>query len=146
MSEDVLSFLAVIVAYLLGSIPFGVILTKIFGAGDLRSIGSGNIGATNVLRTLGGTLQARNRAEGGAETVLRLPAPARVRLVKGSHIVVPKLYEGDHAFMLQNDDRRIAKAAALNGARLEICERESDAHGYTPTPRVASPRTACAPR
>lgn len=51
MSEDVLSFLAVIVAYLLGSIPFGVILTKIFGAGHLRSIGSGNIGATNVLRT-----------------------------------------------------------------------------------------------
>lgn len=51
MSEDVVSFLAVIMAYLLGSIPFGVILTKIFGAGDLRSIGSGNIGATNVLRT-----------------------------------------------------------------------------------------------
>ena len=37
--------------YLLGSIPFGVILTKAFGAGDVRNIGSGNIGATNVLRT-----------------------------------------------------------------------------------------------
>lgn len=37
--------------YLLGSIPFGLILTKAFGAGDLRSIGSGSIGATNVLRT-----------------------------------------------------------------------------------------------
>lgn len=37
--------------YLLGSIPFGVILTRMFGAGDLRQIGSGNIGATNVLRT-----------------------------------------------------------------------------------------------
>ena len=36
---------------MLGSIPFGVILTRLFGAGDLRQIGSGNIGATNVLRT-----------------------------------------------------------------------------------------------
>jgi glycerol-3-phosphate acyltransferase PlsY len=37
--------------YLLGSIPFGLLLTKMAGLGDLRSIGSGNIGATNVLRT-----------------------------------------------------------------------------------------------
>src|SRR3954453_7008940 len=36
--------------YLLGSIPFGVILTRVAGLGDVRAIGSGNIGATNVLR------------------------------------------------------------------------------------------------
>jgi glycerol-3-phosphate acyltransferase PlsY len=43
--------LVAIVAYLLGSIPFGLLLTRAAGLGDIRAIGSGSIGATNVLRT-----------------------------------------------------------------------------------------------
>ena len=42
---------ALVLGYLLGAIPFGLLLTRIAGAGDLRTIGSGNVGATNVLRT-----------------------------------------------------------------------------------------------
>ena len=40
-----------VIGYLLGSIPFGIVITRMLGLGDLRQIGSGNIGATNVLRT-----------------------------------------------------------------------------------------------
>ena len=50
--------LAAILAYLLGSIPFGLLLTRFAGLGDIRLIGSGSIGATNVLRTGNKTLAA----------------------------------------------------------------------------------------
>src|SRR6059058_4540282 len=49
--SDAFLIVAFLLGYLFGSIPFGMVLTKLAGTQDLRSIGSGNIGATNVLRT-----------------------------------------------------------------------------------------------
>jgi len=48
-NENIIFFL--LLSFIIGSIPFGLVITKIYGYGDIRNIGSGNIGATNVLRT-----------------------------------------------------------------------------------------------
>ena len=90
-------FLLTAAGYLLGSIPFGVLLTRAFGAGDLRQIGSGNIGATNVLRT--------GRKELAAATLVLDGAKGAVAVLLARHFV-PQL--GDHAAM-------IAGAAAMIG-------------------------------
>lgn len=66
--------IVLIIGYLLGSIPFGLLLTRITGAGDLRKIGSGNIGATNVLRTgrkgLAATTLLLDLAKGAAAVLI----------------------------------------------------------------------------
>ncbi|MGZ9409222.1 MAG: glycerol-3-phosphate acyltransferase, partial [Methylocystis sp.] len=51
MNSIIYDIVALAIGYLLGSIPFGLLLTRVAGTTDLRAIGSGNIGATNVLRT-----------------------------------------------------------------------------------------------
>jgi len=59
-----------VLAYLVGAIPFGVIVTRLAGAGDVRKIGSGNIGATNVLRTGRKSLAAITLVLDGAKGAL----------------------------------------------------------------------------
>jgi glycerol-3-phosphate acyltransferase PlsY len=85
MSATVWLPLAFIIGYLLGSIPFGLVLTRLAGTEDLRSIGSGNIGATNVLRT---------GRKGLAAATLVLDA------LKGTVAVVIASYGGAEAAMV----------------------------------------------
>ena len=82
--------------YLLGSIPFGVILTRMFGAGDLRQIGSGNIGATNVLRTgrkglAAGTLLL-DAAKGAVAVCLARMVDPQLALIAGAGAFFGHLY------------------------------------------------------
>ncbi len=85
-SVDTFLTAAFIIGYLLGSIPFGLILTRLAGTQDLRSIGSGNIGATNVLRT--------GRKELAAATLI-------LDMLKGTAaVLIAGFYDGPNAAML----------------------------------------------
>lgn len=90
-------FLLIAAGYFLGSIPFGVLLTRAFGAGDLRQIGSGNIGATNVLRT--------GRKGLAAATLILDGAKGAVAVLLARHF----------AAGLGDDGAMIAGAAAMIG-------------------------------
>src|SRR5580700_4479073 len=86
MSGDGFLVVAFVLGYLLGSIPFGLILTKLAGTQDLRSVGSGNIGATNVLRT--------GRKGLAAATLL-------LDMLKGTAaVVIAGTFDGPNAAML----------------------------------------------
>jgi acyl phosphate:glycerol-3-phosphate acyltransferase len=79
---------AAIIGYLLGSIPFGLVLTRLGGLGDIRRIGSGNIGATNVLRTgskaLAATTLACDVGKGTAAALLGSAWSEPVALAAGA--------------------------------------------------------------
>jgi acyl phosphate:glycerol-3-phosphate acyltransferase len=88
--------LVVLIGYLLGSIPFGMILTRAFGAGDLRSIGSGNIGATNVLRTgrkgLAAATLLLDMAKGAAAVCIARMISPELALIGGVGAFLGHLY------------------------------------------------------
>jgi glycerol-3-phosphate acyltransferase PlsY len=86
----------VILGYLLGSIPFGLLLTRLAGLGDIRRIGSGNIGATNVLRTGSKGLAALTLAldvlKGCAAVLIGGLWSEEAALAGGAAVVVGHLY------------------------------------------------------
>jgi glycerol-3-phosphate acyltransferase PlsY len=88
--------LAAIVGYLLGSIPFGLVLTRLAGHGDVRDIGSGNIGATNVLRTGNKALAALTLAfdvlKGSAAVLIGAAWSEEAALAGGAAVIVGHLY------------------------------------------------------
>src|SRR6201996_8269479 len=85
-SADTFLSVAFVIGYLLGSIPFGLVLTRAAGTQDLRTVGSGNIGATNVLRT--------GRKGLAAATLL-------LDMLKGTAaVLIAGYYDGPNAAML----------------------------------------------
>ncbi|MGD9617812.1 MAG: glycerol-3-phosphate 1-O-acyltransferase PlsY [Alphaproteobacteria bacterium] len=88
--------LAALIAYLLGSIPFGLLLTRLAGIGDIRRIGSGNIGATNVLRTgsktLAGVTLVFDIGKGVAAVLLGALWGAEAALVASVAVVVGHMF------------------------------------------------------
>jgi glycerol-3-phosphate acyltransferase PlsY len=83
---DVTLIYAVILGYLCGSVPFGLFLTRAAGLGDIRDIGSGNIGATNVLRTGNRWLAAATLVLDAAKAALP--------------VLIARYYWGENAAML----------------------------------------------
>jgi glycerol-3-phosphate acyltransferase PlsY len=89
-------FAAALIGYLLGSIPFGLVLTRLAGLGDIRQIGSGSIGATNVLRTGSKTLAALTLAfdvlKGSAAALIGGAGSAEAALAGGAAVVIGHMF------------------------------------------------------
>src|SRR5207249_2355824 len=87
---------AAAIGYLLGSIPFGLVLTRLAGLGDIRRIGSGNIGATNVLRTgnkaLAGLTLALDLAKGLAAVLIGADWGGDAALVAGGAVILGHMF------------------------------------------------------
>ena len=91
-----IALLALVGGYLLGSIPFGLVLTRLAGFGDIRKIGSGNIGATNVLRTgnkaLAFVVLILDSGKGAAAVLMASPFGERAALTAALGAVLGHLF------------------------------------------------------
>ena len=89
-------FSAFIGGYLIGSIPFGLLLTKFVGLGDIRKIGSGNIGATNVLRTgnkrIAATTLILDSSKGSLAVVLGQQLGSNIAIVSGLSVLLGHMF------------------------------------------------------
>ncbi|MGC2413534.1 MAG: glycerol-3-phosphate 1-O-acyltransferase PlsY [Stellaceae bacterium] len=87
---------AAAIGYLLGSIPFGLVLTRLAGRGDIREIGSGNIGATNVLRTgskaLAALTLAFDVAKGTAAALIGCAWSEKAALAGGAAVIIGHMF------------------------------------------------------
>lgn len=97
MTDSVLTGVLCLCGYLLGSIPFGLLLTTAAGLGDIRAVGSGNIGATNVLRTgrkslAAGTLVLDALKGAAAVLIAAQVADRHVALLAGLAAVIGHLF------------------------------------------------------
>jgi glycerol-3-phosphate acyltransferase PlsY len=90
------TILAAVIGYLLGSIPFGLLLTRFAGLGDIRRIGSGSIGATNVLRTGSKALAALTLAfdvvKGAAAALIGGAWGEEAALAAGAAVVIGHMF------------------------------------------------------
>ena len=88
--------IAAVLGYLLGSIPFGLVLTRLAGLGDIRQIGSGNIGATNVLRTgnkaLAGLTLALDLSKGLAAVLIGADWGGDAALAAGGAVILGHMF------------------------------------------------------
>ena len=71
------------------------------------------------------------------EQVIDRPAPAKVRLIRGSHIVLPRLYAGSHAYILQNDDKRVIFTIPYEGAFTLVGTTDVDQQGDPSAARIS---------
>ena len=94
--SDQMIFMALGLGYLLGSVPFGLVLTKFAGMGDIRAIGSGNIGATNVLRTGNKPLAALtlllDGGKGAAAALIAMQIDPQLAPLAGAGAFIGHLY------------------------------------------------------